>query len=203
MSSNPQSFISLLTSHTKKYIALWYANRIPASEQDVYFPIHYVHPPTTEYNQAILEMDLNSFSNTREDIAEAFETFAPVMGDRFQIDSDEEGEEEAVESVIGNLRLRLDRRKQDLDGDHIGIKMIEAIKAVEAGMQAKDLELYQAVIGNAKTIIVADKDLREKFGRIKVLPGSKDSRLRVDLLQEFLNDAMEKFDQTQDAKAEN
>ena len=110
-------------------------------------------------------------------------------------EEDEEGEEEAIESVIGALRSSVDEKRQDLYGDSVGHKMIEAIKAVEAGMQANDLELYQAVIGNAKTITVADEELREKFGRIKVLPG-KESRVRVDLLQKFLNDAIAKSDET-------
>ncbi|KAL3915013.1 MAG: hypothetical protein SGILL_005845 [Bacillariaceae sp.] len=70
--------------------------RIPAPIQDVYFPVHYVHPTTSIYNQAILETDLNSVPSIQQDIAQAFETFEPVMGDRFHLDNDEEGAQWAV-----------------------------------------------------------------------------------------------------------
>ncbi|KAG7365571.1 two-component sensor histidine kinase [Nitzschia inconspicua] len=68
--------------------------RIPATEQPFYYPVHYVHPLTDERNQAVIEMDLFGDPEIRGDIAKAFQKFQPIMSHRFRMNTKYDADEE-------------------------------------------------------------------------------------------------------------
>jgi hypothetical protein len=97
--------------------------RKAAPEQDAYFPVHYVHPATSLYNQAVLEMDLNSVPEIRQGIQQAFDTFQPAMGGRFLLATEDSDD---AQWAVGIL--------------HPGIDEYEVLEGSAANFTAKNLQ---------------------------------------------------------------